>query len=285
MDQQSQMQFASGERETTGFKVIYPVFRADNTLVPFVHALKLAQVTHGEFEIVDVRSEEEALEHLGVRVFLEKWGVLPSGSHRSDLARIGLKVKKVVKEGNKRREIFRRLEKRPHDLMVLGMENQSTLRRIFSPDLSRTLCDHFSAATVFIPESGKSFVDEETGNLSLNTILLPLADSSSYDFTMRYLERFLSYLPGVKPTVIGLHAGAGFPKVKRPSPEKVHWLETVRSESVVEAIVHAAEIYSADLILMCTKGRYNLTRRLAGTLTEKTARSSPCPLLSVPFTD
>ncbi|MFP4012523.1 MAG: universal stress protein [Chitinispirillaceae bacterium] len=285
MDQQSQMQFASGEEKTTGLKVIYPVYRADNTLVPFVHALKLAQVTQGEFEIVDVRSEEEALEHLGVRGVLEKWGVLPSGSHRSDLSQIGLKVKKVVKNGNKRREILRRLDKRPHDLMVLGVENHSSLSRIFSSDLSRSLCDHFPAATIFVPDNGRSFVDEETGRLNLNTILLPLADSSSYDFTMRYLDRFLTLLPGVKPTVIGLHSGTGFPKIKRPSPEKVHWLETVRSESVVDAIAHAAEIYNADLILMCTKGRYSLARKLAGTLTEKTVRSSPCPLLSIPYSD
>ncbi|MFP4163031.1 MAG: universal stress protein [Chitinispirillaceae bacterium] len=283
MDQQGQVQPAS-EREAVGFRVIHPVFRADNSLTPFIHALKLAQVTCGELEIVDVRTEEEALEHLGVRALLEKWGVLPRGAHRSDLAKIGLNVKKVVKGGNKQREILRRIDKRPHDFMVLGM-GQSELQNFFANKLSRYLADYFTDPTFLIPDNCRGFVDENTGKLSLNTILLPVADTSSYQFCIQFLERFLSFLPGFRPTVIGLHAGTGFPKVQRPSKEKVKWLETVRSESVVDAITHAAEIYNADLILMCTKGRSGLVRKMRGTVTEKVVRFSPCPLLSVPVTE
>lgn len=284
MEQQSKVPFSGDKHEAAGLRVIHPVYGAANTGAPFVHALKLAQVSRGEIEIVDVRSEEEALEHIGVRTILERWGVLPPGAHRGDLSAIGLKVKKVVREGDKRKEIVRRLDKHVHDLLVVGIEKKSALTNLFARNLAEYLAQYFAQATLFIPSGARSFVNERTGELSLNTILLPLADSSFFEASMKSLQHFLSFLPqNNKPTVVGLHSGVGFPKIKRPAAECITWLETVRSEPVVDAIVHAAEIYNADLIIMTTRGRCKFSQWVTGSITEQAVRFSPCPVMSVPI--
>ncbi|KMQ49894.1 hypothetical protein CHISP_3181 [Chitinispirillum alkaliphilum] len=90
---------------SAGLKVIHPVYDSQNSVQPFVHALKLALGSRGELEIIDVRSEAEVLEHIGVRATLERWGVLPAGSHRSNVENIGLKIKKIVREGNKKKRL------------------------------------------------------------------------------------------------------------------------------------------------------------------------------------
>ncbi len=282
MNQQDQEQSVSDKMDVSGLKVIHPVYKSADSVMPFMHALKLAQQSHGELEIVDVRSEEEALEHIGVRSVLERWGLLPPGAHRHDLAQLGLKVKKVVKTGNKRKEILKRIDKRAHDLLVIGTERKSFLN-LFHRNLAEFLSESFPDATLLVSPSAKPFVNEENGSLSLNTILIPLADNETLDVSLNYLFYFLSFFPQLRPTVVGLHAGSSFPEILRPAQEKFHWIETVRSEPVTEAIVNAARIYNADVILMPTWGRIHLAQKFTGTFTEQVWYSAPCPVLSVPM--
>jgi len=51
------------------------------------------------------------------------------------------------------------------------------------------------------------------------------------------------------------------------------------------SIVALAEEYQCDLVAMSTHGRSGWTRFLLGSVTEKVARSAPCPVLAFPWLD
>ena len=274
-------QIEGGKTGLKGLRILHPVYGPRNNLVAFVHALKLAQISKGELEIVDVRSEEEALEHIGVRSVLERWGVLDKGSHRSDVEEIGLKVKKIVREGNKRKEIVRRIDKHTHDMMVIGVPVHKSSSGILLRDLCEHLAEHFHQQTLFIPVEGRSIVDEQTGLLSLETVLIPIADQNFYDIAINALRMLLGYFPSATPSVVGLHAGAGFPGISKVSIEGTRWIQALRSEPLIDSIQEAAHSFKADLIIMATRGRSTLLHKFTGSFTEQVVRVSPCPVLSV----
>jgi len=281
MDEQKQR---STNKPAQGLKIILPVYGETNIQAPFAHALKLAQASCGSLEIVDVRPEEEALEHIGVRNLLEKWGVLPAGAHRSDIEEIGLSIKKIVKTGNKRREILRRMAKRTHDMLVVGTEKHSLFPFLFR-SLPEKIAVSFTKNVLYIPlpPEGKIIINEQTGELTLKTIMIPVKNKKSYTAAMRYLNQFLSLFPPQRPIVIGVHAGTTFPCIKRPHSKMCHWMQTVRYENTQEAILQCAKIYNPDLIIMPGAAQMKLTRFVRRNLTERIARQVACPVLKTVY--
>jgi nucleotide-binding universal stress UspA family protein len=98
---------------------------------------------------------------------------------------------------------------------------------------------------------------------------------------MQYLNRFLSFFPPVKPIVIGVHSGIKFPAVKPPRSKTCQWLQTVRSENTLDAVLQCVEIYNPDLIMIRVKTQMNLTRFIRRSVTERIARQAACPVLKI----
>lgn len=55
------------------------------------------------------------------------------------------------------------------------------------------------------------------------------------------------------------------------------------SGSVADEITRFAKTHGSDLIVIATHGRTGIARTLFGSVTEKVARHTPCPLLIVPI--
>jgi len=275
MNEQKQQ---SENRPVQGLKIILPVYGETNIQAPFAHALKLAQASCGSLEIVDVRSEEEALEHIGIRNQLEKWGVLPAGARRSDVEEIGLSVKKIVRTGSKRKEILKRITKRAHDMLVVGTEKRSLFPSLFR-SLPERIASNFTEDILYIPYEGKNIIDGQTGNLTLKTVMIPVKNRESYTAAMQYLKTFLSFFPPLRLTVIGVHAGIKFPFIRRPHSKMCQWIQTVRDGSVKDAILQCAEIYSPDLIIIPGAAQVKQIRFLKRDLAESIARQTACPVL------
>lgn len=266
--------------QSSGLRVIHPVYYANDLVYPFIHALKLAQASGGELEIVDVRTKPEATEYIGVRSVLEQWKVLPAGSFRSDVAQTGLRVKKVVREGNKRKVIERRFEKHQHDLMVLGVPDNQTNRFSFN-GVAGHLAHSFGNMTLFVPSLGRAFVDEHTGEISLRTVLIPVADQIFYDAAVGALADLLRYLPISVENIIMLHTGNDFPPLQQNKQFKHQCREFLARKPLVDAIVNTSELQDVDLIVMATKGRSSIVQKFTGSNTEQVVRKLPCPLLYV----
>jgi nucleotide-binding universal stress UspA family protein len=261
-------------------KIIHPIHQCANAGIPFAHALKLAAASKGELEIIDFRGHDE--EDLGVRMFLEKWGLLPQGSLRGDVQKIGIKVTKVIKHGNAKKELTKRIKKNNHDILVLGTKSQSPILHFFGPDLIAYLAAHFRKTTLYVPDAARPFVDPDTGKILLRKILMPVAASPSSDRAFMYLHRFLKIFPGPTPLITGLHCGKSFPEISDSFLKGLSWTRMIASGSAAKMIVYAARQQNADLIIMATKGRDTFTKKILGSITEQVLHSAPCPVLSVP---
>ncbi|MDG5816568.1 universal stress protein [Chitinispirillales bacterium ANBcel5] len=277
MNQQRGKLNVEDSKEAAGLRVIHPVHSSQNSQTPFMVALKIALMSGGDLEIVDVRAEEEAFEHISVRSVLERWGVLPAGSHRRNVEEVGLRVKKVVKEGNKKKQIRQRLDRHKHDLMVIGTGSSSSL----SQSLPQNVARHFNRITLFVPCDSRCFLNEQSGTVSINSVLLPISNQQYYDLASDVLLRFFELFEGVKPCVIGMHSGRNFPSLKLRKDASIKWIETVRSEPVEEAIKNSCELYNSDLIVLVSKGKNGLVKSFTGSTTGQVLKSAPCPVLSI----
>jgi nucleotide-binding universal stress UspA family protein len=76
-------------------------------------------------------------------------------------------------------------------------------------------------------------------------------------------------------------AERGLAQLAAPIGESGLRVEThvVESSSIADAIRRYAEKLGADLIVMGTHGRTALARVLLGSVTERTVREAPCPVL------
>lgn len=268
----------------TALNIIHPVHQEHNVLQPFAHAVKLAQASKGALEIIDVRSKDKkTTETPSVRTLLEQWGVLPAQSTRSAVADLGLKVTKIIKSGNKKREITKRFNRHDHDILVIGTQPHKHLPRFFGTDLEELLAQYFNETTLFIPQRGRSFVHEKTGAVSIDCIVVPVAESTDCEPSFHLLKQLISLFPDLKPKVIGLHVGVTFPHVSPSLLEGINWSEVVRPASISSSIIDVANAEKADLILMTTNGRDSLSQKIIGSNTEQVLRHAPCPLFAVPL--
>ncbi len=76
--------------------------------IAFAHALKLALAARATLRILHVSAnvvDVEWADFPGIRRTLERWGVIPPGSSRSAVAKLGLRPKKIrTRRGSGRRD-------------------------------------------------------------------------------------------------------------------------------------------------------------------------------------
>jgi len=79
--------------------VFHPSDFSQASEVAFAHALKLALAARAEFRIMHVApkaSDVPWTDFPGVRALLARWGLLPEGSSREDVAKLGINVEKIL---------------------------------------------------------------------------------------------------------------------------------------------------------------------------------------------
>lgn len=262
-------------------RVIVAVHDNRAAVSPFIHALKLAFEARGELEIVDVRPMEERVNNIGVRKFLEKWQVLPECSKRGDVLEAGLRVQKVVRPGNKKKLLKKRIRQHPFDLLVIGLEEKQARAGIFGSSLATTMAEYFHRTTLLIPFDSRPFVDEETGAMALRRILVPVGEGRFYTRAMSALLRLVEISSVPELEVTGLHVGKAFPSIAIQNHEKIHWKTTVREGAVPQTIAAEAEAQCADLVIMATDGHDSISKTFTGSKTEQLMNLISCPVLAV----
>lgn len=266
----------------TPVRVIVALHSDPTVILPLVHGLKLAYVTRGQIEIIDVRPSGERYEPAKVRRILEQWAILPEGSERADVAQIGLKVKKISKEGNQRKILQKRLRANDHDLLVVGINNEAAPYKLLGYTLPEYCASYFNRETLFFPSNGRSFIDASTGEIALKRIVIPVENNRFYEpAAMKVLEllRILSIKGAVEVTAV--HAGTVFPPIKRIIHKQVRYKDITSKESVVEAICSTVDTMNADLVIMVTTGRDTMTQKIIGSNTEQVLRKINCPVWTI----
>ncbi len=281
------MQDPSDIRTDNGYTVeqplniINPIHEQSELLPPFLHALSLVYASKGELEVIDVRKKSRKHENVSIRKALEQWGALPRGSKREDVGKLGIKVKKIIKEGGSKKEIGKRLRRHFHDICVIGLNRQKSIGGLFGQDLAEYLVQYFRQTTLYIPSGVKPFVNENTGSVSLKNIIMPVAEEPSPEPSFQMLQRMLQIFPDQSPQVHGVHVGEIFPYISAASLEGLSWKEVLIQEGIHQSIISIARQEDADLIIMSTNGRDTLSQKIVGSITEQVLRDAPCPVLAV----
>lgn len=267
--------------------VFHPSDFSPASEVAFAHALKIALLRGASLDIMHVASEglTEWSELAGVRPMLERWGLLPPGSKRTDVAALGIHVKKVsALDQDPVRAVLGYLKSHPTDLIVLATRQQDGHVRWLQHSVGRPISEGAGAMTLFIPYGQQGFVSATDGSVSLANILVPIAGEPPAQPAIEAARRMAEELRLSPGTVTVLYVGraSDCPPVQIPSQTAWTWNTLIREGDVVETIARAAEDTQAGLVIMATNGRDGFLDALRGSHSERVLNRLPCPLLNLP---
>lgn len=269
-------------------RIFHPTDFSQDSHVAFAHALKLALIYRAELTIMHVDPEvaPEGFEDFPrVRPTLTSWGLLPESSAKSDVARLGIGIKKVrALASHPRQAIIHHLRTSPTDLIVLATHQHEGVTHWLHESFSEPVAREVHATTLFVPSHVEGFVSLKTGETSLHRLLLPISTEPSSQPAVDVASSLASNL-GVLPVMFTLvHAGeeTGIKELVLPQRTDWSWNQLFGKGDPVEWILAAGAEFDVDLIVMTTKGQDSFLDLLRGSTTERVLRGARCPLLAIP---
>jgi nucleotide-binding universal stress UspA family protein len=280
---------AEGERL---IRIVHPSDFSKASRVAFAHALKIALQSNAELEIVHVErhkigSEKDIhwTDFPGVRATLARWKILPADAQPEDVAKLGLRVKKVLSsETNPLEAMVTYCEEYPPDLLVLATHQRVGLSRWLHKAVAEPLVRRSRAMTLFVPESGSGFVSPANGAVGLRRILVPVdhAPSAQAALEEAYFLAAAFDRRGVVFKLLHVGTDQGMPTLYLPHLPGWRWEESLVPGDPVERILKEAAVWAPDLIVMATQGHMDFLDALRGSTTERVLRGVQCPVLAVP---
>lgn len=269
-------------------RIFHPTDFSKDSQVAFAHALKLALVFHAELTIlhVDPAVSPEGFEDFPrIRPTLAQWGLLPESSSKSDVTTLGIRIRKVrALAADAKQAIIHHLTSSPTDLMVLATHQHEGFARWVHQTLAAPVSREMQMKTLFVPSHVEGFVDRETGQTTLQRLLIPMSlqppSQPAIDAACTLISQLNS--PAVSLTLV--HAGKEPDVTALNMPQKAGWSwhQLFGKGDPVEWILAAGEEFDVDLIVMATKGQDSLFDMLRGSTTERVLRGARCPLLAIP---
>ena len=254
----------------------------------FSHALKIALAQGAELSLVHtgdndaVGNEWSAFPR--VRKRLSRWDLLDADAPETCVVEdLGLRVHKAdLGSADPAHAIASYSDRRGCDLIVLATHTRKGAERWTAPSVAEHLAREAHAPSLFLPEGTSGFVDDETGEVRLRNILIPV-DVIPNPVNAVSLAVDLARLLGRPDAVFHLmHVGAGHPVI--PSDVigglDIRW--HVAEGPVVDAICKVTEEVEADLIVMATEGHHGFMDALRGSTTEQVLRRAGRALMAVP---
>lgn len=267
--------------------VLHPSDLSTGSLVAFHHALKAALVAKSRLTVLHVSPGAAPgwSDSPGVRETLERWGLLPPGSPRAAVSKLGIDVRKAAaREHNPAKAVLRYLEAHPADLIVLATHTREGRTRWLQRSVAEPVARQSGQMTLFLPDGVAGFVSARDGSVSLERILIPIAARPRPQPAVAAAVRLVQRLQRPHGTFILLHVGeaGAMPVVRCPEVPGWEWKTVTRTGDVIHGILDTANRKSADLIVMSTDGRNGFLDALRGSHSERVLRSAPCPLLTCP---
>src|SRR6187431_3405841 len=255
--------------------------------VAFAHALKIALLTRAQLNVLHVMADSDADEtdFPGVREMLERWQLIPQGSPKSAVAKLGIDVRKVLARGpNPVTACLGFLEKHPTDLIVLAVRQGEGRMRWLEKSVGKPLARRAGEMTLFSPHGVAGFVSRTDGSVTLRNILIPVTGKPRAEPAIEAAVRLITSLGLAEGTVTLLHVGAesDMPALEIPEHTGWNWQRWARSGDPEQTILRVAAVLSADLIMMTTDGPDGFLDGLRGTTSERVLAKAHCPVACLP---
>jgi nucleotide-binding universal stress UspA family protein len=268
--------------------VLHPTDFSEGSYVAFCHALKASLLSKTELNLLHIASNGNARwsNFPGIRETLERWGSLPKNSPKSDVLKLGINPSKVIlKENDPVKAVLSFLKKNPADLIVLATHQHRGRVRWMHKSVAEPMARGSRQMTLFIPGESMGFVSERDGSVSLNRVLIPVADTPPAQPAVEAAARLVTRL-GLRNGIFTLlhvsESAETVPRIRRYEVEGWEWQGEVRNGDIIETIVDTAAEKRADLIVMSTDGRNGFLDGLQGSHTERVLRQCSAPLLTIP---
>lgn len=148
-------------------RVFHPADFSEARNVTFAHALFIALLTKAKLTILPVSGSEEGswTDFQEVRSTLERWGLLPSNSQRTDVLKLGINVRKVQTAHEDPVESIRTyLESYGTDLIVPATEQEKRELRWFGRSLATDIASQSGNMTIFVPKGSTGLVAVDDGS-------------------------------------------------------------------------------------------------------------------------
>ena len=269
-------------------RIFHPTDFSAADSAAFAHAVKLTCLVQGELTMmhVDPTIERKVFEDFPrIRPLLARWGVLPEGSSKEDVAKLGIQIKRVrAVADNTTGAILQQLLAHPTELLVLSTHQREGLARLTHHAVAEPLARGTHARTLFVPAGVEGFVSAVTGRTNLARVLIPIAHTPHPQPAIDLAADLASTLGSKKVLFELVHLGteADPPKFTKPERPGWSWDTLVATGDPVEWILAAGADFDVDLIVMMTEGHTNLFDMLRGSTTERVVRGARCPLLAIP---
>jgi nucleotide-binding universal stress UspA family protein len=267
--------------------IFHPSDFTEASETAFAHALTAALIGKAALTILHVspKHDTEWLEFPGVRSTLERWGLLPPNSLRSDVAKLGIDVKKIqAVHTDPVESITAYLAAHATDLVVLATDQSKGGIPWLSKSTAIPIAQASRQMTLFVPKGVEGFVSAADGSVSLRNIVIPIAAEPPAQPAVQAAVRLASRLESSAGLFTLLHVGneETMPDVLCPEVPGWQWNKTTRQGDIIDCICETALETDADLIVMTTEGRHGFLDALRGSHSERVLRRSPCPLLVIP---
>ncbi len=160
------------------FVIFHPSDFSAASEVAFAHALKIALQSKAKLDIMHVETQLSPekpywLDFPAVRATLTRWGILPKGVRRDEVAKVGLRIRKILRSGNDPVEtMLRHFRRFSPDLIVLATHQREGLDRWLHKAIAEPLRRRSGAMTLFVPRDGRGFVSLNEGSVALKKILI-----------------------------------------------------------------------------------------------------------------
>jgi nucleotide-binding universal stress UspA family protein len=254
----------------------------------FAHAVKLTCLVQGELTMmhVDPTVGCQAFEDFPrIRPLLARWGVLPEGSSKEDVASLGIQIKRVrAVSDDTTGVILQHLTTHPTELLVLSTHQREGLARLTHHAVAEPVARGTRARTLFVPAGVEGFVSAETGRTNLTRVLIPVAHKPHPQPAIDLAADLANMLGSSNVLFELVHLGKEeeLPKLTKPERFGWSWDTLVAKGDPVEWILAAGAEFDVDLIVMMTEGHNSLFDLLCGSTTERVVRGMHCPLLAIP---
>ena len=267
--------------------IFHPSDFSEASEVAFAHALKLALAAQAELSMLHATdgSDAEWQYFPGVREILERWKLIPEGSPRSAVGKLGIDVRKVlVSSSHPVTACLAYLEKHPTDLIVLAVRQGEGRMRWLEKSVGKPLARRAGEMTLFIPHGVAGFVSRTDGSVTLRNILIPVTGKPRAEPAIEAAVRLITSLGLAEGTVTLLHVGAesDMPALENPEHTGWNWQRWARSGDPEQTILRVAAVLSADLIVMTTDGPDGFLDGLRGTTSERVLAKAHCPVACLP---
>ena len=270
----------------TAASVFHPSDFSDASEVAFAHALKIALVSGATLHMLHVSDPSRVPweEFPGVRDTLERWGLIPAGSPRRAVARLGIEVRKVIThDRDPVKASLGFLARYPADVVVLAVHRREGRMRWFQKSVGEPIAHGSGQITLFVPHGVEGFVSCATGAVSLRNVLIPLAHKPSPQPALDATANLIRRLQLAAGTVTLLHVGAGeSPAVLCPDVPGWTWCRMAATGDPAERILRVAGDIGADLIVMTTDGPDGFLDGLRGTTSARVLNKARCPVANLP---